>query len=308
MKLRISSVFIILFFFACQQERKKTIQEEIAINYLIEIADFQKIAENDHIKIIDFRKPQFYVQGHIPGAVNIWRSDIENPNFQYGGMMPSKEMIEQLFSNLGIRNNDILIIYDDNGLCDASRLWWILQNYDFNNVLMLHGGFSEWKKSGGITTDTKSESIKSNFKLTKNPSMKFLASKEDVLKSIENNLILDARTADEYSGKRQKKGSLKGGRIPKSLWMDWTSAIDYHGDKKLKSKKDLDSIYGSLIGSKKDTIIVYCHSGVRSAHTTFVLTQLLGYEHVKNYDGSWTEWSHFNDYPFEKDSITTIKK
>jgi thiosulfate/3-mercaptopyruvate sulfurtransferase len=119
-------------------------------------------------------------------------------------------------------------------------------------------------------------------------------------------LIVDSRSDDEFTGKRQKEGATKGGRIPNSKSIDWAKAVNYNGDKKLKSEVDLEKIYAELGASKNDTIIAYCHSGVRSAHTTFVLTQLLGYKNVKNYDGSWTEWSQFDDLPSVQDSITTI--
>ena len=122
-----------------------------------------------------------------------------------------------------------------------------------------------------------------------------------------NTLILDTRTIDEFTGERQKRGAMKGGRIPNSIHIDWSDAINYEGDKKLKRIIDLETIYNQLKTDKNNPVIVYCHSGVRSAHTTFVLTQLLGYKNVKNYDGSWIEWSYFDDLPFKKDSITLIK-
>ncbi len=308
MNWRIKYILILLFIASCKINDEKDHVASTTSNYLIEVEELQKIIKAPTIKIIDFRKPELYNQEHIENAINIWRTDIEDQEFPYGGMMANQFQLETLFSKLGINNSDTLVIYDDNGLCDSARLWWVLQNYNFNRVLLLHGGISEWKKLKGTTTTEKTKITPSIFKFRGKPSMKFLIRKEDVLKSNKRHYIIDTRTADEYSGKRQKKGAFKGGRISNSIWMDWTNAITYHGDKKLKSIPKLDSIYSSIIPSKDDAIIVYCHSGVRSAHTTFVLTQLLGYQNVKNYDGSWSEWSYFNDLPFEKDSITLIKK
>ena len=310
MNWKINLLVLILVFTACKEEKKVTnitIKDDKKINYLIEVDELLKIAKEPHIRILDFRKAKFYNKEHVKGALNILRTDIEDASYPYNGMMAGKKQIETLFSKLGINTNDTIIIYDDNGLCDSARLWWILQNYDYTNVKLLHGGITAWKaNNGAISTEARSVK-KGNFKLTENPSMKYYVSKEDMFKAIKNNsIILDTRTDDEYSGKRQKKGSAKGGRIPNGKLIDWSYVVNYHGDKKLKPINELEKIYDAVIPSKNDTVIVYCHSGVRSAHTTFVLTQLLGYKNVKNFDGSWTEWSQFKDLPIEQDSITTI--
>ena len=149
----------------------------------------------------------------------------------------------------------------------------------------------------------------SEFKLPETSGMRLLVHREELQGIVSDPspyVLIDARTVNEFSGKRQKKGSKKGGRIPKSKQVDWSRSVDYHGTHKFRSIADLEKIYGGLAMSKDEPIIVYCHSGTRSAHTTFVLSQLLGYTNVRNYDGSWSEWSHFEDLPFERDSITVI--
>lgn len=306
-------MLLLLAFTACKDKVKDEVvtiekaNEHTEFNYLIEVDELQKIAKEPNIKILDFRKSDFYANEHIEGAMNIWRTDIENASYSYNGMMPGREQMETLFSGLGINTSNTIIIYDDNALVDSSRLWWILQNYDFTNVRLLNGGISAWKaQNGPISTETP-VTTKANFKLSYTPSMKYHISKEKMIQAVANKtIIVDARTDDEYSGKRQKEGATKGGRIPNSILIDWAETVNYNGDKKIKSIEDLEKIYSRLGASKDDTIIAYCHSGVRSAHTTFVLTQMLGYKNVKNYDGSWTEWSQFNDLPSVQDSLTTI--
>ena len=307
MNWRINILLLALFFLSCQKEKKKTVND-LEDGYLIEVAGLKEIINQKNIKLLDFRKKEVYDKEHIVGALNIWRIDIEDATYPYSGIMASKTQIESLFGKLGINTNDTIIIYDDNGLCEASRLWWILQNYDFKNIKMLHGGILEWKSNNGRVTTNIPEVTATEFKLAKNPKMRYYVSKEQVNKALNTNVVvLDTRTIDEFSGKNQKKGAYKRGRIPNSVHIDWTETINYGGDKRIKSLQELEIIYSKLNINKNDSIILYCHSGVRSAHTTFVLTQLLGFNNVKNYDGSWVEWSYFNDLPIERDSITQIK-
>lgn len=307
MSWRISIILYLLIISACKHEKANDF-EKVEATYLIEANELKGIAQQPNIKIIDFRKKEIYENEHIVGALNIWRTNIEDTSYPYSGIMASKTQIESLFGQLGITTDDTIIVYDDNGLCEASRLWWILQNYDFKNIKLLHGGISEWKSNNGQVTTQIPKVNTAVFKLTKHPKMQYYVSKEQVSDALNSNVvILDTRTSEEFSGKRQKKGATKAGRIPNSIHIDWAETINYNGNKHLKSLKELEIIYSELNIKKNDSIIVYCHSGVRSAHTTFVLTQLLGYKHVKNYDGSWTEWSYFNDLPINGNNITLIK-
>ena len=307
MSWRISIILYLLIISACKHEKANDFEKAEA-TYLVEANELKGTAQQPNIKIIDFRKKEIYENEHIVGALNIWRTNIEDTTYPYSGIMASKTQIESLFGQLGITTDDTIIVYDDNGLCEASRLWWILQNYDFKNIKLLHGGISEWKSNNGQVTTQIPKVNTAVFKLTKHPKMQYYVSKEQVSDALNSNVvILNTRTSEEFSGKRQKKGATKAGRIPNSIHIDWAETINYNGNKHLKSLKELEIIYSELNIKKNDSIIVYCHSGVRSAHTTFVLTQLLGYKHVKNYDGSWTEWSYFNDLPINGNNITLIK-
>ena len=307
MSWKISIMLYLLIISACKHEKANDFEKAEA-TYLIEANELKGTAQQPNIKIIDFRKKEIYENEHIVGALNIWRTDIEDTSYPYSGIMASKTQIESLFGQLGIATDDTIIVYDDNGLCEASRLWWILQNYDFKNIKLLHGGISKWKSNNGQVTTEIPKVNTAVFKLTKHPKMQYYVSKEQVSDALNSNVvILDTRTSEEFSGKRQKKGATKAGRIPNSIHIDWAETINYNGNKHLKSLKELEIIYSKLNVKKNDSIIVYCHSGVRSAHTSFVLTQLLGYKHVKNYDGSWTEWSCFDDLPINGNNITLIK-
>ncbi|AUP77434.1 sulfurtransferase [Flavivirga eckloniae] len=278
--------------------------------HLIESEDLKVLNTSSNIKIIDFRKPEAFLKAHLDHAINIWRTDIEDDTFPYKGIMASRAKIEALFSKLGIKNEDELIIYDENGACDASRLWWILKNYGFDNVKILNGGLTAWEHKGGALTSDIMSYNTSSFRLPSNENMSLYADLKDIKSLVvdDNTILLDTRTGNEFSGKRQKRGASRGGRIPNSVLLDWAEAIEFNTTKKFKSYKDLLDLYESKGITKEKKVYVYCHSGVRSAHTTFVLTELLGYKNVKNYDGSWIEWSYNKDLPIEQDTITTLFK
>lgn len=309
MNWKINAALLVFLFASCQpkgSENQEEVETEIKSKYLIEVEDLKELINEPNVQIIDFRKKEFYDQGHITGAHHLWRPDIEDASYPYGGMMAGSAQIEALFSRFGIQNNDMVVIYDDNGLCDAARLWWVLQNYDFNNVKMLHGGFSTWVDEQGSTTIESTNVSPTAFSLPVASSRRYYISKEEILDlDPSQSFLIDTRNTKEYAGEMQKKGAAKAGRIPNSIHQDWAESVDYNRNKKFKSLEELSALYEAHNLTKDDQIVVYCHSGVRSAHTTFVLTQLLGYKNVKNYDGSWTEWSHFDELNFVKDSLTT---
>ncbi len=299
---------------SCKKQPPSTISEDASADIrvqlesssLIEAELLTKALELPNLKIIDFRKTGYYSKGHIPNAIQIWRNDIEDASYPYKGMMVKKEEIEKLFSKLGINNTDILVLYDDKGSCDAARLWWVLKSHGFNNSKILNGGLQAWSAFGGTITQKTTIHEETVFTLPA-VSAELLILKNELNELLATNrppLLIDTRTYDEYTGKRQKLGAARAGRIPKSEFLDWAEAIDYDNTMKFKPVSELEHLYAAFKIGKNDTIVTYCHTGVRSAHTTFVLTELLGYKNVKNYDGSWSEWSHYKDLPFEKDSIT----
>ena len=314
--------FALLYFLvvACDfsKDSVPNLETETAINepsnyysteHLVEVEALQGLLDQPSMKVVDFRKREAFKKGHIPGALPMWRTEVEDTSYAYGGMMASKKQMEALLSGLGIRNSDTILVYDDRGSCDAARLWWILANYDFNSVKIINGGLDAWKEIGGSISTAQSEITASDFKLPTQSSMKYTATTKEMLRRVfekKGPVIIDTRTEDEFSGKRQKKGAQAGGRIPGSTLIDWADCMDINATKKFKSYEALVAIYKDLELNDKTGVITYCHSGVRSAHTTFVLTQLLGYKNVRNYDGSWTEWSTLAGFPIEKDSVTTI--
>lgn len=302
------NLLLLLLLWSCQDD-KLPLSNSNDRNVIIEIEDLKSFMNSTQIKVLDFRSHSAYKLSHIENAMHISRKDITNQDYPYNGMMASKPQMEALLSQLGINTDDTIIIYDDNGMCESARLWWILKNYGHDKVKLLHGSFDDWLAAAGNTSAEIPKITPSDFKFSKKTNLKYYIDKEE-LKTVlhTNTVILDTRTIDEFTGATHKQGAMKPGRIPNSKHMDWADCINYNGNKRLKSKEELENIFKKLNINKTDSIILYCHSGVRSAHTTLVMTQLLGFENVKNYDGSWTEWSHFNDLPFENDHISLMKE
>ncbi|MCF8277071.1 MAG: hypothetical protein K9J17_10070 [Flavobacteriales bacterium] len=279
-----------------ESETTKTNPAEYAsTECLIEAEELaKKRASINGMKLIDLRKPAEFTEGHISGALNVWRDQITDTTYRYDGMMPTRSQMEILLSQLGIRSSDTIVIYDDKAECDAARLWWILKFYGHSHIKLLNGGLKAWTSTGG---DISTEMIKpqlSDYHFTANSDSSILALHEEVVKSLLDTdiFILDTRGLEEHIGSKHKDGAARPGRIDSAKNLDWAEAVDYNGSQRFLPADELRAKYAAIGLNGDKPVITYCHSGVRSAHTLFVLTELLGYRNIKNYDGSWIEWSH----------------
>ena len=311
MTLRNSILFILLAveLISCKEKSMSPVQQEVLLSGQLVSYDSPLLKSNDPtVAIIDFRKQDSYNKGHLPGAINLYRNEFQDTTLPYAGMRMNKSLVAERLGKAGITEKATLIVYDDKGSSDASRFWWLLNLYNFEQVYLLDGGIGHWEKMGGTLSRINPEITTEVFRFPDQPDKPLLITKENLLKLIKSNasnvFLLDARSAEEYKGQYLKAGAKKAGRISKSINIDWSEAVDYGNTYTFKPLAELEKIYGKIGASREDTIIVYCHSGVRSSHTTFVLTQLLNYKNVLNYDGSWVEWSYDDDLPFETDSIT----
>lgn len=267
---------------------------EVDSEHLINVDQLLKLYNDTNYVVLDFRKVEDYNKGHIPGAVQIYRNEITVKVDEIKGLVDTKENIELILSAKGVSNDKKIIVYDGIGACESARFWWTMHHYGFLNVLLLNGDFDIWKDKGlPIEIDEVKRGV-TEFRFPQNYKDELYASKKDVIKALNDPdvLLLDTRTADEYNGDELKNGAFKAGRIPHSVHIDWALSIYYNGDKKFKSIEELRKIFENQGVTKGKEVIVYCHTGTRSSHSVFVLKELLGYEKVKNYDGSWVEWSH----------------
>ena len=306
MKLGLIKYLVLVFIVtSCENENKEA---DFKIKPLISSSKLMLLQQKGlKVVLIDVRPSDEYSNKHISNARNIWRPRMEDTtNYEYGGMMATKNQMEQLFSTLGIKYGDYLILYDAKGQVDAARLWWILHYYGYKKMSLLDGGIYDWERNSGAVRISKKEKItKSKFKFEEKENHDLYAKKEMINSK---NVLVDCRSVSEFNGSQQKNGSYREGHIANAIHADYQECINMEigsaNFSKLKSKKKLLGIYTEKGITKNDSIVIYCHSGVRSAHSTFVLTQILGFKNVKNYDGSWIEWSYFDKLPTEKEKGT----
>ena len=244
-----------------------------------------------------------YEQGHIAGAVGWnWQSQLQQPVRRD---LASKEEIEHLLGGSGISNDTTVILYGDNNNWFAAWAFWQLKYYGHADVRLMNGGRAKWEAEGRpLTTDVPSHAASSYSAGEGDQSIR--AYRDQVLAMVNagNIALVDVRSPAEFSGEllappaAPQEGSQRGGHIPGASNIPWGQAVDEDGT--FKSADALRELYGGQgVDGTRETI-AYCRIGERSSHTWFALTQLLGFENVRNYDGSWTEWGSIVGAPIEK--------
>lgn len=270
----------------------------------------QKMEEKAPLFIIEVSKEEDFEEGHLPAAQRIWRPDYEDTkNYPYTGMRADSQQVAQLLRNLGYNQGIPLVLYDRRGDVDAARFHWILRSFGHDEVSLLNGGIDAWKAKGyPLAQGTETPAVGGNFRFPIEKVLFQAIEMRDVQQALgdESYIILDTRTLDEYEGREQKKGAFLPGKIPGSIHLDWIECVNYNGDYTFKSCEEIEKLLAKRGISQDKKIITYCHSGVRSAHTAFVLSEIMGYPHVANYDGSWTEWSYFEAFPVTSDKTKII--
>ena len=246
-----------------------------------------------------------YAEGHIPGAVEWdWTSHLNDPVRRD---ILSREQMQRLLGESGINRSTSVVLYGDNNNWFAAYAFWQLKMYGHRRARLMNGGRRKWIDEGRPLT-TEPPEIERRIYRAGNPDTTLRALRGYVLDvaTTRNNVgLVDVRSPAEYSGEvlapanLPQEGAQRGGHIPRAANIPWGTAVN-EADGTFKSVEELREIYGSRRITHDREIITYCRIGERSSHTWFVLTQILGYEKVRNYDGSWTEYGSIVGAPIER--------
>ena len=244
-----------------------------------------------------------YEVGHIPGAVKLdWHVDVQN---NVTRDFVDQRGFEQLMSRWGIANDTTIVLYGDKNNWYACYSFWLFTMYGHTKMKIMNGGRSKWEAENRELTREIPDFAPTTYH-AQAPDETIRAYREDVMEGLKNpgRRLIDVRSPQEYSGELvhmvnyPQEGAQRGGHIPGAKNIPWATAANADGT--FKSAEELRQIYGGKDVTPDTEVIAYCRIGERSAHTWFVLTRLLGYPRVRNYDGSWTEWGNLVRAPIEK--------
>ncbi len=246
-----------------------------------------------------------YDTGHVPGAQKLdWHADLNDP-IRRDYLEP--DQFAELVGRLGITPDTTVVFYGDKNNWWATYALWVFRLFGHDKVKVMDGGRKKWEDEGRELTTETPRHQPTDYPVPDRDDEKIRAFRDDVVAHLKaEGRLVDVRSPDEYKGLKlhmpeyPQEGAMRGGHIPTANNVPWARAVNPDTGE-FKSAEELRSIYEGEIGlNNSDDVIAYCRIGERSSHTWFVLTYLLGYDKVRNYDGSWTEWGNLVRAPIEK--------
>ena len=276
---------------------------EYAKDVLVDTQWVEDHLDDDSIRIVEVdENPALYAEAHIPGAIGFdWKTDLQD---QVKRDFLGPQAFGELFGGRGISNDHTIVLYGDRNNWFAAYTYWYLKYYGHEAVKLVNGPREKWIAEGRPVSS----------ELPSYPAVTFAAQpgddairarRDEVLAALgKGTNLVDVRSPQEFSGELiamagyEQEGAQRGGHIPGAASVPWAQAVQEDGT--FKPADDLRELYGGK-GVLDGETIAYCRIGERSAHTWFVLHELLGQPDVKNYDGSWTEWGNLVDVPVGKD-------
>ena len=278
---------------------------DYAKDVLVDTAWVAEHLGDDSIRIVEVdENPALYAEAHIPGAIGFdWKRDLQDQvkrDFlapeEFGGLMGSR----------GISNDHTVVLYGDRNNWFAAYTYWYFLYYGHEKVKLINGPREKWISEDRETTTEVPRYPQASFKAEAGDES-IRARREEVLAALDSGTsLVDVRSPQEFSGELiamagyEQEGAQRAGHIPGAISVPWAQAVNDDGT--FKSAEELRELYTSKgVIQDGNPVIAYCRIGERSAHTWFVLHELLGIEQIENYDGSWTEWGNLVNVPIEKD-------
>ncbi|TML36280.1 MAG: sulfurtransferase [Actinobacteria bacterium] len=274
-----------------------------AKDVLVETDWVQDHLDDESIRIVEVdENPALYEEAHIPGAIGFdWKKDLQD---QVKRDFLSPDEFGALFGSRGISNDHLVVLYGDRNNWFAAYTYWYLKYYGHDAVRLMNGPREKWI-SEGRPTSTDVPSYEGTTFNAQPGDEAIRAQRDEVMQALGSSTeLVDVRSPAEFSGELiamagyEQEGAQRAGHIPGAASIPWAQAVKEDGT--FKAPDELRELYTGKGVINGNDIIAYCRIGERSAHTWFVLHELLGEQNVKNYDGSWTEWGNMVNVPIEK--------
>lgn len=246
------------------------------------------------MRIVDLCKPEIYARSHIPGAVHLEYRCLVAPQPPAMGQLPSEAQLTEVLSALGLSEDMSVVAYDDEGGGRAARFLWTLDTVGHSQGSLLNGGLHAWMAENRPLDNEVITPIRKQYRVTINGDA--IADKAYILAHLDDASVqlVDTRSPAEYHGQQQR--AARAGHIPGAVNFDWVNAMDPTRNLRLRAEDELRAALTNLGVIPDKEIVTYCHTHHRSAHT-YVTLKSLGYERVRGYPGSWSEWGNSPDVP-----------
>lgn len=282
---------------SCSSDGGESTPRSYASDVLVDTEWMETHLEDPSVRVLEVGgNANAFGEGHLPGASFLSMGLLSNPDDPVRGQIATASQLSAALSGVGVGQDQTVVLYDRRNNLSAARAYWVLKYYQHADVRIYNGGTPKWTEDGGAMSTAMMEFEPSDYQAgPADPEIR--TTWQYVVDHTDDptTLFCDVRSPDEHLGLDVRAD--RGGHIPGSINLEWTAAVNSNGT--FKSAEELAALYGGAGFTADRQIITYCQSGVRGAHTWFVLSELLGYPSVRNYDGSWGEYGNNPESPIE---------
>jgi len=282
---------------SCASDSAETSGRSYAKDVLVDAEWIEANMEDSGVRVLEVGgNADAFGEGHLPGASFLSMGQLSNPDDPIRGQIATEAQVSAALSGAGVGRDQTVVLYDRRNNLLAARAYWVLKYFQHADVRIYNGGAPKWTEDGRALSMETTEYEPSDYQAgPADPEIRTTWQYVVDHTDDPSTLFCDTRGPDEYLGRDVRAD--RGGHIPGSINVEWTAAVNSNGT--FKSADALAALYGGAGFTPDRQIITYCQSGVRGAHTWFVLSELLGYPSVRNYDGSWGEYGNNPESPIE---------